>query len=481
MKFSLKSKTFTELEIEPQKPAIIGKNYTLTWQQLKDSAFELQRILQSRAIPKSHPVIILGDDEPRQIAAMLACMMCELPYAQVESSVPAGRFATMKAILKSEVLIRCNLPDWRVESSLAINSCLEPKDVVYVTFTSGSTGPPKAVLCTWNNIYNFTKWYNSTGMKLQDKDAGINHFVFSFDGSCLLTINFLEAGATLIHLRSCDNADFAYSHSPSVWASTPSALSKSLMAAGFESSHLPNLRRFIVGGEVVPRDLVARVWKKFPDAEVWSVYGTTETTVTVSAVKITPEIFNLFASLPIAEIKNCEALRLVNSTDSLGIVSGEIEIFGESVGPGYLRNAELTQSKFLISETSELCYRTGDFGYVEHGYLFFQGRMDFQVKLHGYRIDLGEIETQVFNSGLVKDCACIGLKRDGLVKKIVCFLTSDNSDPIAGLKKYLEENLPVYMIPGGFCVLPEMPLNKNLKTDRNELVQLYLKSQNSES
>ena len=191
MKFNLKNKAFSELNTSPEKLAIVGADYSLSWQQLKKSTEELKIILQSLNIPKGHPVFIFGNDEPQQIAAMLACMICKFPYVHIELQVPEARISSMKSILNSDVLIHCTRysgpefgvsiglenSEWKLESSKPISFKLQQQDTAYVTFTSGSSGQPKAVLCTWRNIYCYTEYYNSTGIKLSNTDNAINHLL----------------------------------------------------------------------------------------------------------------------------------------------------------------------------------------------------------------------------------------------------------------------------------------------------------------
>ena len=156
----------------------------------------------------------------------------------------------------------------------------------------------------------------------------------------------------------------------------------------------------------------------------------------------------------------------------------EIVIVGKNVSLGYLNRPDLNAEKFITIE-GERAFKTGDQGYLEDGILFFKGRNDDQVKLHGFRIELNEITSVLNDMSFVLQAETIPLKRNGEVKKIVSLVQlksgqDESKDWKAEILEGLNSKLPYYMIPSDFKFIDKMPLNQNGKADKKMLEQLYL-------
>jgi D-alanine--poly(phosphoribitol) ligase subunit 1 len=200
--------------------------------------------------------------------------------------------------------------------------------------------------------------------------------------------------------------------------------------------------------------------------------------VATTSIHITPEVLARFNPLPVGRVKPGSHVSIRDEENQAVRAGsrGEIVIAGPNVALGYFRRADLTDRVFLEID-GQRAYRTGDAGHFEDDLLFFEGRMDFQIKLHGYRIELGDIESNLHKLGDVRDAVVLPAMRDGRAEYLVAFailkVQQDASefDTSQRLRRELAEHLPDYMVPRKFIFLPEFPTTPNGKVDRQKLAQ----------
>ena len=246
----------------------------------------------------------------------------------------------------------------------------------------------------------------------------------------------------------------------------------------FDARMLPHLRSFLFCGETLSPAVATTLLERFPDAAVWNTYGPTEATVATTSVRIDPAMLARYPSLPVGYPKPDARLMIVDE-DGCGLPSGErgeIVIVGPNVSPGYLNRPDLT-AKAFFNLNDQRAYRTGDWGLHRDGLLFCEGRRDTQIKLHGHRIELGDIESNLKMLPGVRDSVVIANTKRGrtdLVAFVVLTQRPDGSDANLSrlLRGKLAQCLPTYMLPHRFYFLPNMPLTANGKTDRAQLVEM---------
>jgi D-alanine--poly(phosphoribitol) ligase subunit 1 len=266
-----------------------------------------------------------------------------------------------------------------------------------------------------------------------------------------------------------------------VWVSTPSFARMCLMQPTFNQAMLPHVRKFWFCGETLAPEVAAELSRRFPHAEVWNTYGPTEATVATTSIRITGDVLAQFNPLPVGRVKPGSYVSIRDQTSQVVPVGsrGEIVIAGPNVGLGYFGRQDLTDRAFLELD-GQRAYRTGDAGHFEDNLLFFEGRMDFQIKLHGYRIELGDIESNLHKLGDIRDAVVLPAMRDGRAEYLVAFAIlkgkQDASDfnTSQRLRHELAEHLPDYMVPRKFVFLPEFPTTPNGKVDRQKLAQTIL-------
>ncbi|HJV16022.1 MAG TPA: D-alanine--poly(phosphoribitol) ligase subunit DltA, partial [Bacillales bacterium] len=261
-----------------------------------------------------------------------------------------------------------------------------------------------------------------------------------------------------------------------VWASTPSFVQMCLMDPSFNQELLPDLRVFLFCGEILPVAIAQTLINRFPKAKIFNTYGPTEATVAVTSVEITPELVNEYPSLPVGSPKSDTEILLVgeDGNEVPDGEKGEIIIVGPSVSKGYLGEIELSKKAF-IPMNGQMAYKTGDAGYRENRQLFYKGRIDFQIKLHGYRMELEEIEYHISQSSYVKMAVVLPVIQNGKIEYLTAAVVplehryEKEYQLTSAIKKELGDVLPAYMIPRKFSYYEDLPITANGKIDRKRI------------
>lgn len=471
---------------QPQKTAYQTHNASLAYGELWHYSDCIADYIMAHHLQRQQPIVVYGHMSPLQIAAFLGAVKAGHPYVPVDSSTPSERlqlileaskaclvFTTeplqmltnIPVVAVSEVLDSSSLQD-----SPASTSWVQQEDIHYIIYTSGSTGQPKGVQITANNLAHFVTWMQEN-FPIQESGVFLNQAPYSFDLSVMDLYPALVGGHTLYAITQQEIAnpralfDSLALSNTRVWTSTPSFAKMCLMNKEWEQRLMPALDTFLFCGEILPISVIKELVQRFPQATIYNLYGPTETTVAVSYVKVTEALIEQFEQLPIAPISEPNVSLLDD---------GEIVISGPTVSAGYLGAPELT-AKAFPTVAGHRIYQTGDMGYEQDGYLFFLGRKDFQVKLHGYRLEIEEIEKQISNLPPVSSCVVVPVHRDNEIVSLNAHIVL--REPLADsafkmtkqLKTLLSEYLPAYMIPRTFKYMDALPLNSNGKVDRKGL------------
>ncbi|MCS1393247.1 MULTISPECIES: D-alanine--poly(phosphoribitol) ligase subunit DltA [Lysinibacillus] len=471
---------------QPQKTAYQTHNASLTYSELWHLSDRLADYLMKLNLRRQQPIVIYGHMSPLQIVAFIGAVKAGHPYVPVDSSTPSERLQLITEasgaglVLTTELLqMQMNIPVMAVHDILDASSkdvilssatWVQDEDIHYIIYTSGSTGQPKGVQITASNLTHFVMWMQEH-FPLQEDGVFLNQAPYSFDLSVMDLYPALVGGHTLYAITQQEIAnpkalfDSLATSNTRVWTSTPSFAKMCLMNKEWDQKLMPALDTFLFCGEVLPIAVCNELMLRFPQAIIYNLYGPTETTVAVSYVKVTKELVARFEQLPIAPI----------TEPNVSVAEdGEIIISGPTVSAGYLGAPKLTAKAFPIVDGDRI-YQTGDIGYVQDGYLFFSGRKDFQVKLHGYRLEIEEIEKQISNLPPVSSCVVVPVYKEkeiiSLSAHIVLHepLTDGAFKTTKQLKALLSAYLPAYMIPKTFKYMDALPLNPNGKVDRKGL------------
>lgn len=470
---------------QPQKIAYQTNNATLTYGELWHSSDCVAHSIMKLGLQRQQPIVVYGHMSPLQIVAFLGAVKAGHPYIPVDSSTPSERLQVIieaseaGLLLTTEPLSTIISVPVAAVSDVITQTCSIPsqptawvqdKEIHYIIYTSGSTGKPKGVQITANNLAHFVAWMQDH-FPLQEPGVFLNQAPYSFDLSVMDLYPALVGGHTLYAITQGQIAhpkslfDSLASSNTRVWTSTPSFAKMCLMNKEWNQELMPDLNTFLFCGEVLPISVAKDLMQRFPQASIFNLYGPTETTVAVSYIEVTKELLERFEQLPIAP--------LFEPNLSL-LEDGEIMISGPTVSAGYLGAPELTAKAFPTIAGNRM-YKTGDIGYEKDGYLFFSGRKDFQIKLHGYRIEIEEIEKHIGNLMPVSSCVVVPILKDNEIVSLSAYvvlrepLTDSAFKMTKQLKALLSDYVPSYMIPKTFKYMDTLLLNTNGKVDRKGL------------
>ncbi|UQS82463.1 D-alanine--poly(phosphoribitol) ligase subunit DltA [Bombilactobacillus folatiphilus] len=464
-----------------------------SYQELYQSTQHLAAYLQSLELPSGQPLMVYGDQSFFTVVAMLACVKAGHAYIPVDAHSPNERLLQINEIAQPAAILA--VVDLPVEVGVVtitlqqIQTALDSEqppldrdqmvhgdDNFYIIFTSGTTGVPKGVQISHNNLLSYVNWMVND-FYLPQKVRCLSQPPYSFDLSVMDLYPTLVLGGTLkaVSQEVTENFQKLFQVLPTLdlqeWVSTPSFVELCLLDKNFEQEHYPALKHFLFCGEELTNSTAQTLLKRFPQAQIFNTYGPTEACVAVTAIQITPQIVEKYARLPIGYPKADTKIQLV---DAQGKISrdGELLISGPSVSKGYLNNPDKTAQAF-VQQAGALAYRSGDLATMaSDGKLFYRGRSDFQVKLHGYRIELEDIDQNL--AALPQVDQAITVPRYDAhqkVSQLIAFVVLNQAvdNPSAKLKEELAQNVMSYMIPQRIEVRDNLPKTANGKIDRKAL------------
>lgn len=459
------------------------------------------------ACGRQTPVVIYGDKDPGIVPTMIAALKTGRAYVPVDVSFPTERLRLIADAVDACVIYNftskvLDLP-YEVRDLAQIRELLESKPVLqeiskerwvredqdcYILFTSGSTGAPKGVPITKGNLVNFASWFFEYIRPDLCGQNVLNQASYSFDASVEMLYVYLAAGKTLVCIDKGLNDDvgalidwLAYNN-VAIWSSTPSFVDVCSKDVRFNAQILPNLKTFVLGGEVFSKNTAAYLLEHFPQAQVFNTYGPTEATVEVSGCRVTEQMLDDARSIPIGRVMPEAKWQILDEEGRPCAEgeTGELVIFSKSVSRGYWQDPEKTAKAFLQDADGRMGYRTGDLVFSDGDMLYFVGRKDFQVKLSGYRIEIEDISSNLDALEIVENNAVIPVyDQSGKVDYLAAFVMlkpqaagQPKLKIIIEIKKGLKQRVPAYMVPRKIIVLEAFPLNVNGKIDRKKLAEL---------
>lgn len=485
----------------PDKTAYADEKKEITFGELRERARDIACELTQRGLFKKPVAIFLEKGVDVLVSFMGAAYSCNF-YSPIDVDMPGSRVnkilevldpavvittAALKEVFSSydyrgtfllleEVTVLRGQDDDREEKLEAARRRGIDTDLLYVLFTSGSTGVPKGVTINHRAVIDYIDWVTET-FGITEKDSFGNQAPFYFDNSILDIYSALKTGATTyiipktLFAQPVPLLEYLKEKGINTIFWVPSALIVVAKLKAFRNVDLSDtLQRVLFCGEVMPNKQL-NVWRKYlPDVQYANLYGPTEITDACTYYIVDRE-FSDEEPLPIGfPMPNTDILVLNEKDEPVtGEEPGELCVRGTSLSMGYYKNPEKTREAFVQNPLNravpELIYRTGDIvKYNERGEIIYLSRKDFQIKHMGHRIELGEIETAVSSLEEISLCCCL---YDEERKKIVLFIEE------ALEKAYINERIsrlvPEYMLPDKVITVEKMPINANGKIDRVKL------------
>jgi amino acid adenylation domain-containing protein len=481
----------------PSATAVMCGDQVLTYAELNDYSDCLASLIFS--LIGAEDCVALYLNRGVEIAVgILGILKAGGVYVPIDPEYPSGRAQWMLQHSKTKVVItsRSLLPrlaECKIETICIDLETLHQKvvgepfnvpvvqreQVASLIYTSGSTGLPKGVELAHGSLTNtLTHSCNAFGFTLGDVMAVIASF--SFDISLLeLATPWFSGACSLIFTREeILNIDLFIPRleQVTVFLGIPSFLRHVLgQIQGFQPPRqFQNIRRILIGGELVPPDIISDARVKFPSAAISILYGPTETTLICAEVDVADKpVTKPLVGKPISNTA-IYILDLYFQPVPAG-VTGELYVAGHGVSRCYKNQSDLTATQFLPDPFANLpgsrMYKTGDLGrYTEDGKIEFAGRMDRQVKIRGHRIEPAEIDMALAAHAAVDACVTIDSHDGDEVKLVSYFIAKSGYDTkVETLLQWLRMRLPVYMVPSAIVKIDKIPLTLNGKLDRKAL------------
>lgn len=493
----------------PNQIAFVDENHVYTWMEFRQIVLSIANNIQRSLPERKQPIAVYMEKSAAMVAVFMGIAYSGNFYSPIAVDMPKTRIEKILRTLQPEMLIttrelkdnliqeksnKCirenvlyfdDITDEIVEEEQAKSymDCILDTDLLYVLFTSGSTGNPKGVSITHRSVIDYIDWVTEE-FAITEKDSFGNQAPFHFDNSILDIYSALKTGAAVYIIPSklfsqpVKLLRYLETHKITTIFWVPSAM---IMVSALKALRNVDLsktiKRILFAGEVMPNKHL-NIWRKYlPNVLYANLYGPTEIT-DVCAYYIVDRTFEDEEPLPIGRpMRNTEILvldeqdRLITEPNQIG----ELCVRGSSLAVGYYNNFEKTAMAFVQNPMQmayeEKIYRSGDLvKYNDRHELVYISRKDFQIKHLGHRIELGEIENAVMSLEEISMCCCL---YDDKRSSIVLFLEQDISRK--DVNQRLRNLLPDYMLPGKVIYVGKLPLNANGKIDRVTLQQNYFK------
>lgn len=483
----------------PHKKAVIAPDRTLTFGELFQAAYAVARQLKSALPQKTHNALVgVGLAKSwEQIAAVMGILLTGAAYVPVDPAWPRARRA---AILKQGVMAvvaeqGAQPADWAdlplaavtQESApasaaaevLAVTRQTSPDRLAYVIFTSGTTGTPKGVMMTHRAVQNTLHDINARfGVTANDSVFAIS--ALSFDLSVYDIFGVLSAGGHLVLPAESEIRDPSAwvrrlsSHPATLWNSVPT-LWQMFVEYGMAAERMPRLA--LLSGDWVPPRLPGDSCRFSPETRVTSLGGATEAAIWSIAYETSPNDPPAgWKSIPYGRALAHQEMLVLHEdlTPCPDDVPGELFIGGRGLALGYLGDRALTDQRFITHPRhGARLYRTGDMArWRSNGQIEFLGRSDTQVKVNGFRIELGDIEAALASLPGVHAAVAAVVPLAGATRGLVGYVALRRPQCALSpndLHAALRSRLPLYMVPQHYVILDHLPLSDNGKVDRKRL------------
>ncbi|QKQ44956.1 D-alanine--poly(phosphoribitol) ligase subunit DltA [Streptococcus sanguinis] len=493
-------------QVQPDFPVydILGQVHT--YGDLKKDSDSLAAQIDRLGLPDKSPVVVFGGQEYEMLATFVALTKSGHAYIPIDSHSALERVAAIVEVAEPSLIIAINdfpLVDvaapifsaeqvqtaFREGASYEISHPVQGDDNYYIIFTSGTTGKPKGVQISHNNLLSFTNWMiTDKEFATPERPQMLAQPPYSFDLSVMYWAPTLALGGTLFALPSAVTQDFKQlfetilSLPIAIWTSTPSFADMALLSDDFNSQKLPQLTHFYFDGEELTVKTAQKLRDRFPQARIINAYGPTEATVALSAVAVTDEMLQNCKRLPIGYTK-ADSPTFVIDEEGQKVPNGqqgEIIVCGPAVSKGYLNNPEKTSEAFFEFEGLP-AYHTGDVGSMtDEGLLLYGGRMDFQIKFNGFRIELEDVSQNLNKSKYVESAVAVPrYNKDHKVQNLLAYVILKDGvaeqfereiDITKAIKEDLQDIMMSYMMPSKFLYRETLPLTPNGKIDIKGLI-----------
>lgn len=485
---------FRSAATTPDATAVIGSTGTLTYAELRERVLAVTGALQVAGIAPGDTVAVTGPKCADQVTALLAIHAAGAVYVPIGADQPADRAETILRSAGARMALACGddapttLPALTVTEAVRIGSrthgvtpaTIDPDQVAYVLFTSGSTGDPKGVEVTHAAAMNTVEFINGH-FEIGPADRCLALSTLEGDLSVLDVFGMLRAGAALVVVDEAQRRDpdswarLINEHRVSVLHWMPGWLEMLVEVGG----PLPSVRVVPTGGDWVRTEMVRELRRLAPDVRFAGLGGATET-ATHNTICEPGELPAEWSAVPFGRPLPNNVCRVVatDGVDCPDWVPGELWVGGRGIARGYRGRPDLTAERF-VEHDGRIWYRTGDLvRYLPDGQIDFVGRADHRVKISGYRIELGEVEAALRRIAGVDAAvaAVLAAPGDGRTEQLAAIVRADDALTVEELTRQMAELVPPHMVPSHIVRVEAVPFTVGGKIDRRAVAAALTRS-----
>lgn len=485
----------TQAARTPAKTALIYRDTSVTYQSLDRQANHLAAMLRRDfRVAAGSCVGVMMERSDKTVVALYGVMKAGAAYVPIN---PRHPWETVRYMIENAGISVLIVDSESIASAASFagellvidvelagspeaadpGTTVSGSDLAYVIYTSGSTGKPKGVAVEHRAIANTILWRNAF-YGIGPADINLQIPSFAFDSSVVDIFCVLTAGGTLVvpdesmRLDARRLLELSVRHAVTSCIVTPSYYR---LLVGELAGAVPSLQWVTLAGESATPQLVAAHLDKLPAVGLYNEYGPTENAVCSTACRLETSEATVSIGKPIWNV-SVLILDAAGRLSPIG-VPGEMYLGGDGLARGYLNQPALTEERFVPSPVPEFCagrlYKTGDRAcWRPDGSLEFLGRFDSQVKIRGFRIELDEVEQAVCRHPQVKSAAVICKEDSSGAKYLAAYIEGHVAATRHQLREHMAQQVPQYMIPDAFTILPQLPLNLNGKVDRAALADI---------
>jgi amino acid adenylation domain-containing protein len=478
--------------INPNQIAIVYGNKSLTYQELNDKADSVACLLLKNGIKPNDYVGISSVRSLEMVIGLLAILKVGAAYVPLDLSLPPMVLRSLIEDASLRICIGADLDEHTAQEDISyieISKIAEKKSLIsfesvrisaesaaYINFTSGTTGKPKGIICTHRGIIRLL--FNQNYISLSHNTIMLQVSPISFDAATFEIWGALLHGGTCIlfsdKILTCQMIKAFITEANVNLMFLTTALFHTLVDV--DEGCFFGLKQLLVGGEVISSSHVRKIYRNNDEISITNCYGPTENTTFTCFYQIPREfVYSDELNIPIGKAIAHTKVYIVDHNGSavtLPFVSGELYVGGDGLAKGYLNLPDLTSNNFITNPYTfgnGKLYKTGDLvQYRQDGEIEFIGRIDSEVKINGYRINIGVIENCINNYEEVQSSIVLVETLPCGLKILVVFIVSQNRNEVA-LRQYLREHLPDYSIPKKIVWKQNLPLTLNGKFDKKLL------------
>ncbi len=488
-----------QVVIYPRRIAVKTTRYEWTYEGLNRAANRVAQTLLTLCGEGEERIALVFEKDAPMVAGILGVLKAGKTYVPLDPSYPLERLAyiledsgagiiltnnahiAFASTLAHNALRIVNFDD--IDSAVCLNNielAVAPDTLAYILYTSGSTGQPKGVMQNHRNVLHFIKVYTNN-LHIHPDDRLTLLSSYSFDAAIMDIFGALLNGATLYPLSLQEEGLtelplWLTEHQITIYHSTPTVY-RYFMSTLTGQEPFPTIRLVVLGGEAVHQGDVDLYKRHFsPGCILVNGLGPTESTVSLQYF-VDKQVEITRHAVPVGYPVEDTEVVLRNATGAQAEVYGEIGIRSPYIALGYWQQPELTQAVFLPDPEGGQwrIYCTGDMGRrLPDGSIEFVGRKDSQVKVRGFRVELGEIEAVLGQHPGVRETVVLAQQDVGGDMYLTAYVVPTQEQPLAtpALRSFLKQKLPEYLLPSAFVLLDSLPLTPTGKIDRRALPSL---------